>query len=577
MRTINFARAFCLLVGLFAFTQQSRATVFTWAGGGGLNWNDPLNWDTNPTIPNSNTATDIIFNTTTNIGVLNSSTLTQNIGNPMIINSISFGTSAGSVVSGIGTFSLDNGIVITQSSSSDQFLNHGFRSSVNFSSNTLTLTGTGTGIVTISGPITEGGTLAGLAVSKTGSSTFRLTGTNTNISGYTLSGGALQANNGVGLPTSSGLLLRGGVLQSDGSGSVLFNRSLNVLTFNWGAGGGGFSAGGGGTMTIRIGNNTNSSTWASTTSFLGNNQPLILNSTSATGLVDWQNGINLGSSTAAQRTILVNDNPNLTTDFARISGVISTTTAGNSLLKSGSGRLELSALNTYTGLTQVGGGTLAVLSTGSLSGSVRVDTGAMFDVTDLNAGGGYTFAGARTISGNGSVTGKLNINTTGVISPGSSVGTIATESQDWGAGGVYNWELNDATGAAGSGFDQTAMAGSLTISSSAGSEFKIKIVSLSGAAPGNADNFDPDQNYSWIIATTTDGISPSFDATAFTIDRIAFANDTSNSLGTGFFLTADGNNLVLNYDGVPEPASATILGAALVAHLTRRPRRRQLN
>ena len=71
----------------------------------------------------------------------------------------------------------------------------------------------------------------------------------------TVSSGALQANIGVGIPAGSFLVLDGGVLQSNGSGTVNFTRGLvaSGATFQWTANGGGFSAGGG-PMVVNVGN-----------------------------------------------------------------------------------------------------------------------------------------------------------------------------------------------------------------------------------------------------------------------------------------------------------------------------------
>lgn len=571
MRNVTKRRASVCLVFVFIMAAvSSRASTFNWAGGGGLNWSDPLNWDT---VPSSGTLNAVVFDTNVNTGVFGSGTLVQNIANPIIIGSIIFGSNAGTFVTGTGTFSVGTAsVTVTQNSPNAQFLNHGFRGSAT-ATNVLTLTGNGSGIVTISGPISEP-FLQGVAVTKSGTSTYILTN-DTAVSTTTIAGGALQTNSGAGFAALSLIQLRGGVLQSNGNTSILFSRSLGSTALlggiNWGTGGGGFSAGAGGTMTVRIGNSTATQTWAAT-NFVPSGQPLILSSNSATGLVDWQNGLQLGTTGTNTRTITVNDNANLTTDFARMSGTIQGS-SGNTLFKDGPGLLQFTAQNTFTGPTIVNAGALSVLNTGTIAGSVQVNAGANFDVSDFNGSGGFTFSGGRTLSGKGSVTGKVKINSTGAISPGNSVGALATQDAEFGAGGVYNWELNDASGSAGTGFDQIQLTGGLSITSSAGNEFVLKIASLNGTSAGDAANFDPNQNYSWIIATTTGGVS-NFDPTAFTIDRTAFTNDTSGSQGSGFSLSTDGNNLILNYDGVPEPAIAGLLAVGALTWLTRRPRRR---
>ena len=186
---------------------------------------------------------------------------------------------------------------------------------------TLTLTrgAGGSGIVEMSGKISEGASPKILSVEKRGAeSTYILGGANTYTGNTTVFGGALQANSGEGLPTASALILSGGVLQSNGQAT--FTRSLGVISgrFKWATDASGGFAANGGTFVINIGNGNSAQTWASTASFLSSGASLILNSATADAMVDYQNGIVLGSGGSVTRTIVVNDNPNSATDIARI-------------------------------------------------------------------------------------------------------------------------------------------------------------------------------------------------------------------------------------------------------------------
>jgi autotransporter-associated beta strand protein len=75
----------------------------------------------------------------------------------------------------------------------------------------------------------------------------------------------------------------------------------------------------------------------------------------------------------------------------RVTGVIATGSGGpRTLTKAGSGTLELSATNTYTGATQVNAGTLALTGSGSLpdTGAVNVAaSNATFDISGITASG----------------------------------------------------------------------------------------------------------------------------------------------------------------------------------------------
>ena len=70
-------------------------------------------------------------------------------------------------------------------------------------------------------------------MTKSDAGTVILSGTNTYTAGTTITGGALQADSGVGLPTASLLTLNGGVLQSNSA--TTFSRALGTTsgTFQW--------------------------------------------------------------------------------------------------------------------------------------------------------------------------------------------------------------------------------------------------------------------------------------------------------------------------------------------------------
>ena len=96
--------------------------------------------------------------------------------------------------------------------------------------------GTAAAYAVISGNIIGTGGLI-----KTGPGTLALTGTSGYNGSTTISGGALQANDGAGLPTGN-LVLDGGMLQAAGALPVTLSRTLGVSAnqVQWTAGGGGF-------------------------------------------------------------------------------------------------------------------------------------------------------------------------------------------------------------------------------------------------------------------------------------------------------------------------------------------------
>jgi autotransporter-associated beta strand protein len=228
-------------------------------------------------------------------------------------------------------------------------------------------------------------------------------------------------------------------------------------------------------------------------------------------------------------------------------------TGTGGLEKLGAGSLTLSANNTYAGTTTVTEGLLKV--NGSV-GSVQVNSGA-------------------SLGGSGT-TGSLLVN--GTLTPGNSPGTLNTGSQTWFNGGNYNWQIFDATGSAGSGYDLLNISGSLDLSNLTAGGFGINMWSLSGINPdvsGNATNFNAANNYSWILAQAAAGIT-GFEATDFSIFTSANngAAGFSNTFDGALSIAVAGNNLVLNYQAVPEPSSAALTLLGLVSTLALARRRR---
>ncbi len=226
-----------------------------------------------------------------------------------------------------------------------------------------------------------GGTASGLV--KNGPGRLVLTGVNTygDGAGYDngatqINQGVLQADWGVGYSSNSGLILNGGVLQSNSA--VTFTNRMWYDGWNdsvtWYSGG--FSAGGG-KMTVNLYGDDRTISFGTDPrgSIAGT---MILSSNSAQYETEFQNGLNLNG---GARTIEVDDNPNSSGDFASLSGVISDSVGGGSWTKTGIGTLYIkgTASNTYTGATTFTGGTIYLSKTGgavAIPGNLNIADGA---------------------------------------------------------------------------------------------------------------------------------------------------------------------------------------------------------
>ncbi len=240
--------------------------------------------------------------------------------------------------------------------------------------------------------------------------------------------------------------------------------------------------------------------------------------------------------------------------------------AGNSLtfIKTGAGTQTLSGTNTYLGTTTVSAGTLALtgLTTNNIANSptINVAGGAGLDASGLS-GGGIVLASGQTLKGAGTLTGNLSVGTGSVLAPGNSPGTLSQiGNATFASGGSYIWEINNATGSAGTNWDLLNVTGGLNITAISGSPFTIDITGLTALnAAGIIPNFNKYLPYTWTIASVTTSIT-GFVSNKFALNSSAFTNnnDISGLASSGVFgITTSGTNLQLTYTGaVDAPATA---------------------
>ena len=615
------AKAAVLIASVSLAAGTARGTSNFWnphGNGDGTSWSDSKNWDSN-TIPgaasgttNADTATFNISTPDTLVTIdlnrnIKSLTFDTAVASGFTIGSTSAPTlllSSGGIIQTTTTIANTqtvsaplviegtNGTYTFTSAASDNSKLLDFNGAISggaAGSTVLTLNGSNTGNNTIAGVISNG-SATNFGLTTGGSATWVLTRNNTYTGLLTLGGsGKLVAatTNINGSSTTNGISFNGGTLQAasggittakavsmTGAGTFDTNGNASILSGNITGSGGALTKAGASSLTLSgaanafsagltinngsvIAANANSGVLGSgNVTFGGSNTPTLdLNNNSPTvGLL-----VGTGSN-----GVVTNNNASLATSTLTLNGAGSQSFAG--VIKDGSvakvamkmsgGTQSLSGANSYTGGTTISGGTLLANSMDTTNGSLG--TGAVI-VNGGTLGGG-------SISSTGQVKAAVTVNSGGKITAGDigTIGKLATGAQTWNTGGTYVWDVSNATGAAGAGFDQLNFS-SLSIAAAGANSFTIKIV---GDAIANFDHTKP---FSFAIAVGGSNSISGFDATKFVLDTSGF---THNGVVAGdfFAISTSNNNSELDINYVPEPSS---LGLAAIgaASLLRRRRR----
>jgi hypothetical protein len=226
-----------------------------------------------------------------------------------------------------------------------------------------------------------------------------------------------------------------------------------------------------------------------------------------------------------------------------------TLTTNNGTLEVMGGR-NYSSTNAITnyGTIELGGGVFTTPSLTDGPGSLLSGNGTFTPALGgIVIGGGVTVAPGSAVAN--SFVGKLTFNV-----PSSSV-TLAS-------GGVYLFDLSNAGGTAGVGYDTIAVTGTgsqAIVTATPGSPFNIDLISLvqSTGNPGAA-TFNSSVAYQWTLLT-----APSlsgFSASDFSLNTTSFTNGFG---GGSISLTSSSGSIFLNFTPVPEPSTWALMATGV--------------
>jgi hypothetical protein len=221
----------------------------------------------------------------------------------------------------------------------------------------------------------------------------------------------------------------------------------------------------------------------------------------------------------------------------------------------------------------VSAGTLLVDTGASVAASASIVNGGLLRVN--GTAGNVTVNSGGSLGGSGTV-GAVTLANGSFLKPGNSPGLLTAASSSWVGGSTYNWEINNATGTAGTNWDLFSVTGALDMSAlSSSAKMNLVLESLSIA------NYNTTTPFSWTIAQagsfTGTGLADGTNVTdLFNINATAFNGGNLPANGFKVEVGTSGSLRTLNLMAIPEPSTGSLLGFGLGGLvLTRLLRRKQ--
>ena len=337
----------------------------------------------------------------------------------------------------------------------------------------------------------------------------------------------------------------GGALTQFGTGKTLLTQAAttdNTLAINGGS--------------VQFSDNLQIGTNATVRAITLNNGTLIANTSGGSIALDnagtFSRTVSLGAGGGT-----INVAPGATTNALTVSGVVSGT---GSLTKLGTGTLNLSAINTYTGATTVNAGKLTIASGGTINSTSGVSIGAgEFNYTSATAlSKTVSFSGTGgTLRGTGTISSAVAITSGNTVAAGADAATLGTLTFSGGltgtTGSIFSFKLNSGTVSGGIGSsDLFAVNGTAALGSAT-----LSLTDLGSTALTNGETFT--------LLTASTSISGTF---------LNLANGSAIHVGnTDYTLNYLANTVTLTASAIPEPATyAALAGLGILGFAVYRRR-----
>ena len=255
------------------------------------------------------------------------------------------------------------------------------------------------------------------------------------------------------------------------------------------------------------------------------------------------------------------------------------------LHKIGAGTLTLNASQAVSAVS-MDAGRIRVNNPGALgSGTVTVNGGTLSIATGVSVANAVQINQGGVLEGTGGA-GAVRVKVGGVLSPGASPGILTMQSLILESGSIIDWQIYDAAGLSGVGYDRLDVLGAVDLSGlSMGNKANLRVISLVIVGPdvvGNPLNFDNNVTAntaprSFTLATcgslnlgTNQNIND-----AFTVDVSQFRFSDGTLADAGLWVVSyDAGAGAIMLTAIPEPSTYGLSLGALALALAAVRRRR---